>query len=152
MNKLLKRGFKQGRCLLIRLDHGADIVKQVSDLLDKEKIDAAAFFAIGALAEAEIAYYDQTSQEYKAILIKEPVELVSCTGNVSLRDGRPFLHAHAALAFRDGKMVGGHLISGLVFAVEVFVQELLGEPLVKGCDSTTGLYLWNTGISREGRS
>ncbi len=152
MNKLLKRGFKQGRCLLVRLDHGADIVKQISDLLDKEKIDVAAFFAIGALTEAEIAYYDQVSHEYKAISIKESVELVSCTGNVSLRDGRPFLHAHAALAFSDGKVVGGHLTSGLVFAAEAFIQELLGEPLVRVHDSITGLYLWDSRIDREGKS
>ncbi len=137
---------------MVRLDHGADIVKQVSDLLDEEKIDAAAFSAIGALTEAEIAYYDQTSHEYRAISIKEPVELVSCTGNVSIRDGRPYLHAHAALAFSDGKMVGGHLTSGRVFAAEAFVQELLGEPLVREHDSTTGLYLWDSVVSREGRS
>lgn len=152
MNKLLKRGFKQGRCLLVRLDHGADIVKQVSDLLDKEKIDVAAFLAIGALTEAEIAYYDQALHEYKTISIKESVELVSCTGNVSIRDGRPFLHAHAALAFSDGKVVGGHLTSGLVFAAEAFIQELLGEPLVRVHDSTTGLYLWDSGVDREGKS
>jgi predicted DNA-binding protein with PD1-like motif len=65
MNKLLVRGLKQGRCLLIRLDHGADIIKQISDILDKEKIEAAALWVIGALTEAEIAYYDQTSHEYK---------------------------------------------------------------------------------------
>lgn len=139
---MLTRGFKQGRCFLVRLDHGADIVKQISDLLDKEKIGAAAFCAIGALGEAEIAYYDQASREYRKIPINEPVELVSCIGNVSLRDGRPFLHAHATLAFSDGKVMGGHLAYGRVFAAEAFVQELLGEPLVREHDSTTGLYLW----------
>jgi predicted DNA-binding protein with PD1-like motif len=145
MNKLLKRGFRQGRCLLVRLDHGSDIVKQVSDLLDEEKIEAAVFYAIGALAEAEIAYYDQASHEYKAISINEPVELVSCTGNVSIRDSRPYLHAHAALAFVDGKVIGGHLTAGRIFAAEAFIQELLGEPLVRAYDSTTGLYLWDSG-------
>ncbi len=139
---MLSRGFKQGRCILVRLDHGADIVKQISDLLDKEKIEAAAFYAIGALAGAKIAYYDQVSHEYRKISINEPVELVSCTGNASLRDGQPFLHAHATLAFSDGKAIGGHLTSGQVFAVEAFVQELLGKPLVRERDSTTGLYLW----------
>ncbi len=152
MNKLLKRGFKRGRCLLVRLDHGADIVKQVSDFLDKEKIEAAIFFAIGALIKAEIAYYDQASHEYKAISIKEPAELVSCIGNVSLRDGQPFLHVHAAMAFSDGRVVGGHLTSGLVFAAEVFIQELSGEALVRTHDSATGLYLWDSGTDREGRS
>jgi predicted DNA-binding protein with PD1-like motif len=144
MNKLLVRGLKQGRCLLVRLDHGADIIKQISDILDKEKIEAAALWVIGALTEAEIAYYDQASHEYKTISVNEPVELVSFTGNATLRDGKPFLHAHAALAFSDGKVVGGHLTAGRVFAAEVFLQELLGEPLIREHDSTTGLYLWGS--------
>jgi uncharacterized protein len=142
MNKLLVRGLKQGRCLLVRLDHGADIIKQISDLLDKEKIESATFWAIGALTDAKIAYYDQASHEYKTVSINEPVELVSFSGNVTLRDGKPFLHAHAALAFSDGNVVGGHLTAGRVFAAEVFLQELLGEPLIREHDSTTGLYLW----------
>jgi predicted DNA-binding protein with PD1-like motif len=149
---VLTRGFKQGRCLLVRLDHGADIVKQILDILDKEKIEAAAFCAIGALAEAEIAYYDQVSHEYRKISINEPAELVSCTGNVSLRDGRPFLHAHAALALSDGRVMGGHLTSGQVFAAEAFVQELLGDPLVREYDSATGLYLWGQSFPLGGQS
>ncbi len=139
---MLMRGLKHGRCLLIRLDHGMDIIEQISDLLDKEKIETAAIWAIGALKEAKIAYYNQASHEYETISVDEPVELVSFTGNVTIRDGRPFLHAHAALAFRDGSAVGGHLRAGRVFAAEVFLQELAGQPLIREHDSITGLYLW----------
>jgi predicted DNA-binding protein with PD1-like motif len=152
MERVLTRGFKQGRCLLVRLDHGADIVKQISDLLNKEMIEVAAFCAIGALTEAEIAYYDQVSHEYRKISVNEPVELVSCTGNVSLRDDKPFLHAHAALAFSDGRVTGGHLTSGRVFAAEAFVQELLGDPLIREYDSATGLYLWGQSFPLGGQS
>lgn len=140
---MLVRGLKQGRCFLVRLDHGTDIIKQISDLMDKEKIESATFWAIGALTEARIAYYDQASHEYKTISVNEPVEMVSFAGNVTLRDGKPFIHAHAALAFSDGKAVGGHLTAGRVFAVEVFMQELFGEPLIREHDSATGLYLWD---------
>lgn len=140
---MLLRDFKQGRSLLISLDHGADIMKQISYLLDKEEIESAVFCAIGALINADLAFYNQTSQEYKRIEINEPVEMVSCTGNVSLRDGKPFAHAHAALGCPDGKAIGGHLLGGKVFAAEVFFQELLGEPLVRRPDSVTGLYLWS---------
>lgn len=139
---MLMRGLKQGRCFLIRLDHSVDIVKQISDFLDKEKIEAAALWAIGALKGARIAYYDQTSHEYKTISIDEPMELVSFIGNATLLNGKPFLHAHVSLAFSDGKVVGGHLEAGLVFAAEVLLQELIGEPLIREHDSTTGLYLW----------
>jgi predicted DNA-binding protein with PD1-like motif len=142
MNKLLVRGLKHGRCFLIRLDRDADIIEQIYDILDKEKIETAAIWAIGALTDAKIAYYDQESHEYKTVAIDEPVELASLIGNASIRDGRPFLHAHASLALSDGRMMGGHLTSGRVFAAEVFLQELIGEPLIREHDSVTGLYLW----------
>ncbi len=140
---MLSREFKQVRCLLARLDQGADIMEQISDLLEKEEIESAAFCAIGALMNADLAFYNQTSQEYRKIEINEPVELVSCMGNVSLRDGKPFAHAHAALGYADGKVIGGHLLGGKVFAAEAFFQELSGESLVRKHDPATGLYLWS---------
>ena len=36
--------------------------------------------------------------------------LLAGSGNVSLRDGRPFLHAHATFCDRQGSAVGGHLL------------------------------------------
>lgn len=139
---MIVRGLMQGRSLLVGLDHGEDIVRQISNLLDKEKIETAALWAIGALTKAEIAFYDQAAHEYKTISVNEPAELVSFIGNATIRDGKPFLHAHAALAFSNGNVVGGHLTYGRVFAAEVYLQELAGEPLVRQHDSTTGLYLW----------
>ncbi len=140
---ILANDLKLGRCLIARLDYGADIVGQITDLAKNEKIETGMFSAIGAMMQAEIAYYDQASHEYHRISIDEPIELVSCSGNVSLRDGQPFVHAHAVLADSSGGTKGGHLISGKIFAAELCLQELLGKPLMRKHDSTTDLYLWD---------
>ena len=64
------------------------------------------------------------------------------TGNMSIRDDRPFLHAHATFADASGATVGGHLIAGReVFMVEVMVREITGVDLVRH-DEATGLALW----------
>jgi len=140
---LLVRELKRGRSLLVRLDHGADLVNQISELAVDESIHTGAFSVLGALIQAEIAFYDQESHEYSALLVEENAELVSCTGNVSIREGKPFVHAHVVLADSYGKTTGGHLLHGKIFAAELHLIELLGEPMVREIDQTTGLYLWS---------
>jgi predicted DNA-binding protein with PD1-like motif len=140
---LLVRELKRGRSLLVRLDHGADLVNQISELAVDEGIHTGAFSVLGALVQAEIAFYNQESHDYSALLVEENAELVSCTGNVSIRDGKPFVHAHVVLAASDGKTIGGHLLHGKIFAAELFLIELLGKPMVRENDQTTGLYLWS---------
>jgi uncharacterized protein len=140
--KLLIRDFRQGRCLVARLDHGMDIIAQITDLAKEKEIETGFLSVIGALSRAKLGYYDQVSQKYIEIQIDEPVELVSCSGNISLRDGLPFVHAHAVLLDREGRVWGGHLTSGSVFAAELYMQELLGPNLKRMPDSITGLNLW----------
>lgn len=127
---------------MARLDHGTDIIGQITDLAVEKGIKTGFLSVIGALSRAELGYYDQVSQKYGKIQIEEPVELVSCLGNISLRNGEPFVHAHAALSDRAGRLYGGHLNSGIVFAAELFMQELLGLNLERVPDSITGLNLW----------
>jgi predicted DNA-binding protein with PD1-like motif len=138
----LIRDFKQGRIFFARLDHGADIISEITNLAEENGIEKGAISAIGALSRAELGYYDQVSHKYCKISVDEPVELASCTGNISLRDGRPFVHAHAALSNRTGKTWGSHLTCGTIFAAEVCLQELSGLPLKRVPDSITGLALW----------
>jgi predicted DNA-binding protein with PD1-like motif len=140
--RLLVRELQRGRSLLVSLDYGADVVNQISELAGNEGIQTGVFSMIGALTQAEIAFYDQEYHEYNEFLVEENVELVSCTGNISIREGKHFVHAHVVLAGSDGETRGGHLLRGKIFAAELFLVELLGKPMIREHDSSTGLYLW----------
>jgi len=64
-------------------------------------------------------------------------------GNISLKDGRPFLHAHVTLADKEGHAFGGHLAPGtIVFVCELVVQALEGPEFTRELDQETGLPLW----------
>jgi hypothetical protein len=71
-----------------------------------------------------------------------PQEVASCIGNISIKEGEPFVHAHAVLADQNGNTKAGHLIEGKVFAAEIHLTELIGEELVRKDDAVTGLSLW----------
>ena len=137
------REFARGRRVVARLPHGGDLLEEIAAVADAHGMQAAELRAIGALQTARLAFYDQTSHEYGEFAVDAPVELVALLGNVSRRDGATAVHAHATLAGHDGACVGGHVAPGcVIFACELIVQELVGEPLVRELDDVTGLPLW----------
>jgi len=129
--------------LIVRLKHDADVVQSITELAKNKGIEAGIITAIGALKRAKLGYYDQRSQEYREIRIDSPHEMASCIGNVSLKDGEPFIHAHVVLADETGNTKAGHLLEGIVFAAEVHLRQLEGPKLERKYDEVTGLSLWN---------
>jgi hypothetical protein len=137
--------FKMGRCLLVRLKHGSEVNAEVLEIAKDNKIHTATFTLIGALKRAKIAYYNQAKKEYKLMELQGPHEISSCTGNVSLHEDKPFVHAHVVLADEHGSTKSGHLLDGIVFAAELHLQELIGSKLERKHDEATGLALWKSG-------
>lgn len=129
--------------LIVRLEHDADLVQTMTELARSRGIEAGSFTAIGALKRARLGYYDQKNHEYRELKIDSPHEMASCLGNVSLKDGEPFIHAHVVLADETGNTKAGHLLEGVVFAAEVHLRQLEGPRLERKYDEVTGLSLWN---------
>lgn len=134
--------YRVGREWLARLKYDSDVIESVTQLAKKEAVDTASFTAIGALKRARLGYYDQGTHEYREISIDSAHEIAGCIGNVSLKDGQPFVHAHVVLANEEGNTRAGHLLEGIVFAAEVHLRTLEGPKLERAYDEATGLSLW----------
>ena len=134
-----------GRFFLIRAPHESDIIAFLTDFAKKHEITTATFTAIGALKSATLACYDQQKHEYLKHTIDTPREIASCVGNISTKEGEPFVHAHAVLSDTNGNTKAGHLLEGKVFAAEIHLVELLGEKIERRHDAVTGLSLWSVG-------
>jgi predicted DNA-binding protein with PD1-like motif len=102
-NRIVVRGFSG--------DHAADAV---TDVLRREKVGYASLNGIGAVRWVRLAYWNATTREYVPHEIEEQLEIVSLIGNVTLRDGEPFLHWHIALGRHDLSLLGGHLLDAIV--------------------------------------
>jgi len=129
--------------LTIRLKHDADVVQSIMEIAKNKGIEAGSFTAIGALKHARLGYYDQENHEYREMKIDSPHEMASCVGNISLKEGEPFVHAHVVLSDEKGNTRAGHLLEGIVFAAEVHLSQLEGPKLERKYDEVTGLSLWN---------
>ncbi len=124
------------------MEHGKELLEQLSKFVESEDIKSALVSGLGAVKWAEIGFYDQKKKEYINLRLNRNMEVSSLTGNVSLKDGKPFLHLHAVLSDGKGDCYGGHLVRAEVFAFEASLIVLKGEPPERELDDVTGLYLW----------
>lgn len=140
----MKAAVKTTGKIMGRVPQGKDLLGYLNQVCLAENIEAGQVSAIGAVAKAKIAFYDQAKQVYDFIDFDEPLEIVSLMGNVSIKDGKPFVHAHAVFGDHAGKLLGGHLAEGTpVFACEFIISKFDSDhDLVRGFDQGTGLPLW----------
>ncbi len=137
--------YEQGRTFIAKLKYQSDLLEEINKICINENIKTGWINAIGAVSSLKLGFYNQETKEYiyTTYAYDEAMEIVSCAGNVSIKDGKPFCHLHITAADKKGKCIGGHLVAGTaVFAGEVIIQELLGEDLIREPDGETKLFLW----------
>lgn len=128
---------------MLRVETGSDLLGAIEEFVESQEINTAWLSYLGAVKRASLRYYDQDKQEYGDFQIDEPLEVLVGTGNVSLLDGRPFVHTHAVFSDEDGKAFGGHVNQGCeVWALEVKIEEYEGESPIRLPHDETGLNLW----------
>jgi len=143
----MTRKFKQHsikRLLWLQINYGEDLLKSVSTFCVENNIRLGFISIIGALQKASFSCYQQKEKKYHKNLIDAPTEILSCVGNISIKEGKPFVHVHLTVADEKGNAYGGHLEEGtIVFACECAVFELEGDLLERKFDDLTGLSLWD---------
>ena len=138
----MKSRLEHGGRLIVSLERGDDIRSVVETLAAEKGIVAAELSAIGAIEDPLLGFYDLRDKEYRRKPFPGIWELVSLQGNITMRDGKPFLHAHVAIGGSDFRTFGGHLFDGKTgVVIEMFIVPL-GRPLHRiPCDEI-GLARW----------
>lgn len=133
-----------GRKIIGRLAKGEDVLSALENCAREKGINLGEVQAIGAVSQARVGYYNQAERTYYFLDLGRPLEILCLTGNISLKDGKPMVHAHVTLSDHEGRAFGGHLAPGtLAFACEFTIQEYHSAmPLVRQMDEPTGLFLW----------
>lgn len=136
-------GFQSARVLLGRLERGDDLAEGILRFCTEQGVAVGSLTGIGALERAALGYYDQAAGRYDTLQIEQGLEIAALVGNLSRKDGQPFVHAHLVLADAERRCLGGHLMPGCrVFACELCVWAFEGPPPERLPDPATGLALW----------
>jgi uncharacterized protein len=131
-----------GSAAFVSLERGEDLLEGLNGAVAALGIEAATLQVIGGLEEATVGYFDPKTRQYIPTSTGH-VEICGGLGNVSIRDGQPFIHLHLVLSGSDGTAVGGHAMEGCrAFVVEAYLRKLDGPAPVRQEASDMGLKVW----------
>ncbi len=131
-----------GRVIVARVMPDEDLIDAIKDIVKKYNIKAGLINIIGAFKKFTIGYFDINAKKYEFKTFEENVELISCMGNISYKDGEPIIHIHISVGREDYNIIGGHLSTPSIVSVtgEVYIYEI-GQKLNRAVDPQFGLSL-----------
>lgn len=134
---------EDGKAAFVRLERGSDLLRSLNEAAAELRLQAATLQVVGAVEALKVAYYRQDTKEYETHEFDAPHEISGGVGNVSLKEGKSFVHIHVTGSGADGRAVAGHLVEGTrVFLIEAYFRELGGPAPVREQEDDLGLAVW----------
>jgi uncharacterized protein len=136
-----------GRRYVLVLESGDELMAEITEFAERERLRAAEFTGIGAVSGAKLAAFDPDKREYVDIADPGQTELASLNGRITLpKDADPSdppaerqLHVHCVLSHEDGSTIAGHVFELVIRPTcEVFVTES-AEDVARTEDPDSGL-------------
>ena len=128
---------------VLSLDNHTEIMEALAAFCSENNILAGSITGLGAVNEATFRFLDPATKQYVDKTFAEQMEITNLTGNISRKDGKPYLHVHITASRRDYTCVGGHLLSARINgACELVVEQYPGAVIGRRQDRETGLNLY----------
>ena len=128
-----------GQTIVVRLDKGEEIAKSLLKIAEKERLSCAFITGIGAVDDFEVGVFDLDKAGYDRYHYTGNHEINALVGNLTAKDGVPYLHLHITCTGHGGKIVGGHLFEGRIsLTAEIFLQTLAAS-VDRKYDETLGI-------------
>jgi hypothetical protein len=128
----------------LSLDNHVSIVEALTAFCTEMRITAGTVSGIGAISSATFRFLDPVTKQYVDKTFDEQMEITNLTGNLSVKEGKPYLHLHATAGRRDYTCVGGHLLDARVNgACELVVDDFGMNEFGRRFDEETGLNLYD---------
>ena len=152
MNKLEKVRMSRGalgKVIAMRLGPGYDLLKSLEEIVKRENLRSGVILSgAGSLSQVTLRNVRLFPDEFPIMdrnriytPKKEPLELLSLSGNIATREGEVHIHCHITVSsgLDDGRAYGGHLTEGCVIFsfCEVMIAEVTGLEMKRSTDPET---------------
>lgn len=127
----------------VKILKGEELIEQLIILCKKENIEAGEITGLGASNKVEIGLFNTNTKEYTTTIKEGMFEITSLIGNISRKEGEPYLHCH--INFSDDTLMtyGGHLVKCYISATGEIIVTVLDGKIEREFNSEIGLNLFN---------
>jgi len=128
--------------IICALSHGEDLLAAIEKAATKADVRSGVFILMGALQKARFGFYLEEGR-FEPIEIERNLDITSCIGNLAEEDGRLVIHAHMTVSDSEGKVYGGHVLSGcrIWIRAELVIFPTEGVQLKRSYDAALGLHV-----------
>ena len=133
---------REGNTLIIRLDRGDNVIEKIQEIAVKEQIATGFISAIGATDNMEIGCYEFSTKEFNTYTYEGDFEITSLLGNVTKKDGKPYVHLHINATDHSGKMYGGHLVEARISVTCEMMIQVLETEVGRKLDEVTNINIF----------
>lgn len=125
---------------IIYVEQDENIMATLTQFCKDQEIINGQLSGIGAIKTIDLGVYDLEKKEYVRFIYEDLWELTSFQGNILLKDGDPFIHAHITITDHTLNVKGGHLFEAKVGAVGEFILREIDANVKREHDPNIGLY------------
>ena len=134
--------------ILVVLDRGDKIIESLGKVLEENKIKFGWINGIGAIHKITIGAYPSKIKKYIKKEFNSEHELVSFVGNITIKNGKPFIHAHITISDEECKAYGGHLFEATTAVTCEFIINTSKNKIERSFNKNIGLYLWDLNCAK----
>lgn len=129
--------------IAIRLDVGDEVLASIAEVCRQEQIALGTVTGLGAVRHAVLGLYLVSEQRYLENILDGDMEMASLVGNITRKDGQPYLHLHATFGNRKAEVFGGHLKEAVISVTgEIWIHRIEGA-IGRKQDPATGLNVFD---------
>ncbi len=134
---------EKNNIIFIHLFPDEEVNNKIIEACKNHNIKSAVVISgIGQLKKTKLGYFKNRGN-YTPQTFDEPLELLSLSGNICKQKDKYFLHIHSSLGDEKKKVVGGHLIEGIVNITAEIVLLKSNIDISRKHDEITGLMSLN---------
>ena len=129
---------------VLSLDNHVEVAEALTVFCTEKGILAGSITGLGATNEATFRFLNPATKLYVDKTFNEQMEITNLTGNISQKDGKPYLHIHVTASRSDYSCIGGHLLSARINgACELMVESYPGTMVGRRFDPEAGINLYD---------
>ncbi len=129
----------------IKFEKDELLLEPLTQYAKDNNIKTAEISFIGAVQNVNVMYFNQSKKEYDKHNFEGGHEVLSGLGNVSILEGKPFVHVHMTVADKNGNAFGGHLDEGTkIWLIEAVIKQptFFGKGIERHFDDELCLSVW----------
>lgn len=132
--------------LYVRLDKDDEVIAALADVCAKENLTAAQIQGIGGCESVTVGVFDGEKKVYNETTVEGLLEMTSLDGNLTIYEDKPYLHLHAAFAYRENnqiQLLAGHLLKAVIGLTGEIVITLANGKLGRKYIEELGIRVWD---------